>query len=233
MGFGGLVMLVVSACGSEDSTSDELADPTAGRTREDPRNRTGVDGGLPAPSSANPGSKPTKDGGPSSEDGGPGTSSGENAECADENDGPESVEDIEYPAAYMKVEEADRATKEVSGVVRDYFDYDYFGFDVYRNASGTVFPYSGGGTQFPPNVEICMFVECVDGAPTSFSCDAGEATTDFSGHQGCCSVSSAVSLYYATCDGGTGDDAYAYLRVTPNDEEICSVPYTIRASFTQ
>jgi len=232
MGFGGLLVTVAAAaCGSDDSTSDELLDPTAGRTRENPSSRPSIDGGLPAPSSSSNGSKPTKDGGPSTDaDGG---SSGEAPECADPGDAPESVEEIEFPDAYVEVAETDRATKDLSGVVGDYFDYDYFGFDVYRNASGTVFPYAGGGTPFPADVEICMFVECLTGAMTSFSCDAGTAATDFSGHEGCCSVSGPVSLYYATCNGTTGDDAYVYVRVTPNDQEICSVPYAIRASFTQ
>lgn len=224
-----------SACSADDGSDDTLADPTIRPPEDDDRDDEGRSrGGLPVPSASSSGGKPPqKDGGGGADqDGGAssGSSSGA-AECADPNDIADSVGDIAYPAEYTKVASADQATKEVSGVMRDYFDYDYFGFDVYRNASATVFPYQGGEAPFPADTELCMFVQCLSGNPTSFSCDAGEETTDFSGHPGCCSVSSAVSLYYATCDGDTGDDAFAFVRVTPNDQEICSAPYTVRAAF--
>lgn len=219
--------VAVLAC-AKDDYDDELADPTVRPTNDNiDRGREDSTGSLPRPSTSSSGGSKVKDGGPA-DDGG---SSGAAPECADPDDAPEWIEDLAYPGDYIEVSSQDQATKELHGVVRDYYDYDYFAFDVYRNASGTVFPYNGE-KQFPANTEICVFMECVDGEPTQFSCDAGTQEQDFSGYIGCCSVSSAVSMYYATCNGATGDDAWVYVRVTPNDENICSVPYTLRASFT-
>lgn len=233
--------MVVPACAKDDDTDDQLADPTSKPPVEQPDDDDRRDqGSLPPPSTSSSGSsKPSKDGG------GGGSSSGDAAassggssgsvepECADDNDTPDSIGEIEFPDAYTEVKADDQTTKELKGVVGDYFDYDYFGFDVYRNASNTVFPFTGE-RPFPANTEICVFVQCFDGEPTSFTCDAGEEATDFGGDRGCCSVSSAVSLYYATCDGtdeSYGDNAFVFVRVTPNDENICSVPYTVRAAF--
>lgn len=224
----GLLVLGAAAAGacSEPEIDNELPDvsPPPGNSSGSRRGRSSSSGGLPkpAPNTSSSSGKPAPDGGPEDDGGASGGSSGGIAEC-DDPDEPNWASDIQNPDYYY-VEASDAEGRlEINGVLGDYFDYDTFGIDVERRASPTLFIPNP-----PPQVQLCAYLLCWSGDPTSFTCDTG-TEDEHEGMVGCCGTST-VSMGYSTCSGD-GDQVTIYARVTADDVDQQCVDYTIRTSL--
>lgn len=116
----------------------------------------------------------------------------------------------------------------LSGVLTGFADvdwYKYLGSD--KSAFCSVSPARSLVATHP--VELCKFVQCLDGQAPSFTCPSGTSSaTSPDGRAGCCG--SAGFDFGASCGSFLGsDDLRVYLRVT-TEQQAC-VEYTIDYHF--
>ena len=162
------------------------------------------------------------DGGGTSGDAGE-SSSGQPG-CDDPDDAPS-----DNPAGYTYVTVPYVA--EQPGVLNGSDDVDWYGYEITGSPSTNLF------VKENVPVELCVFVECLQGTLT-LQCESGstEAVDDYA-TPGCCATGDATSQAYlstyqycAGTDGGaTPDDGTAYVRLTSTEDQCAA--YTLRVGF--
>lgn len=158
------------------------------------------------------------------------TSSSSSTGGLDCSEGPSSEpNDTEATARDLgTIGDCDDEGEALSGVLTGFADvdwYKYLGSD--KSAFCSVSPARSLVASHP--VELCKFVQCLDGQAPSFDCPSGTSSaTSPDGRAGCCG--SAGFDFGASCGSFLGsDDLRVYLRVT-TEQQAC-VEYTIDYHF--